>query len=393
MERAVTPPRPTTISRDAATAAALLPATPDGDYARRVLLPMMTQGTQAFVANVQAQVQLAHVDDLVLPLMVVAAPRTRHSGQAYVTSMLTHYVDYAQREIELELQQQPHLRRIAPHLLEGLRPILHIGRADQCVYVNNWLLSTNLYPPLTPDLITALHAALVQAFPQHSIVFRSLNVELHAELLAELRRRGYVALFSRQVYLLDPRDRAYRRRTDVKNDLRLARRTPYQWRTHTDLHQHDLPRLRGLYDDLYLHKYSRHNPQFTLRFFSYALRHNWATLAALAHHSRLDGLLGYIERNGILTAPLVGYDRRVPQAAGLYRLITMRLSEIAAERGCILHASAGAARFKRTRGAVPVLEYSMVFAHHLAPHRRLGWAILAHLLDQIVVPITQQHEL
>lgn len=393
MERAVTPPLTTTIIRDAATATALLPHTPDGDYARRVLLPMMVQGPQAFVANVRAQVQIVCVGELVLPLMVVAAPRTCRSGQAYVTSMLTHYVDYAQREVELELQQQPHLRQIAPHLLEGLRPLLHIGRADQCVYVNNWLLSTNLYPPLTADMITALHTALVQAFPQHSIVFRSLNVELHAELLGELHRRGYIALFSRQVYLLDPRDQAYRRRTDVKNDIQLARHTPYQWRTHTDLRQHDMPRLRALYDDLYLHKYSRHNPQFTTRFFSSALQYNWATLAALAQHSRLDGLLGYIERNGILTAPLVGYDRRVTQAAGLYRLITLRLSEIAAERGCILHASAGAARFKRTRGAVPALEYSMVFARHLAPHRQLGWAILAQLLDRLVVPTTQKYAL
>lgn len=374
-------------------AAPYFPATPDGDYARRVLLPLMQQGTRAFVANVQAEVQVVLLGDTVLPLIVVADAVRRPSRQAYVCSMLTHYIDYAQREVELELAAQPLLRRAAPLLLKSLRPLLLAGNVEQCVYVNNWLLSTNLYPPLDAASLDALHTALVAAFPQHSLVFRSLNVTLHADLLAALRQRGYVPLFSRQVYLLDPRDGAYLRRRDIRSDMRLAQRTPYHWRSHADLHPADSPRLRALYDDLYLHKYSPYNPQFTTRFVRTAIQQHWLTLAALVQHSRLDGVLGYIERNGIITAPLVGYDRRVPQDAGLYRLLTLHLTHAAAERGCLLHASSGAAAFKRSRGCTPALEYSMVYARHLPPARQVVWRLLAGLLEKVVVPFMQTHQL
>ncbi len=379
--------------RHATGALPRFPATPDGDYARRVLLPLMQQGTRAFIANVQAAVEIVVMGDTVLPLIVADAVRRRHSGQAYVCSMLTHYIDYAQREVELELARQPTLRRTAPLLLESLRPLLLAGNVDQCVYVNNWLLSTNLYPPLDASMLDALHAALVQAFPQHSIVFRSLNVAMHADLLAALRQRGYLPLLSRQVYLLDPRDGVYLRRRDTRNDMRLARRTPYRWRSHATLHPADSPRLRALYDDLYLSKYSHHNPQFTTRFVRTAMQQQWLTLAALEQHGRLDGVLGYIERHGIITAPLVGYDRRVPPDAGLYRLLGLHLTHAAAERGCLLHASSGAAAFKRSRGCTPALEYSMIYAQHLPPMRQLVWRLLAGLLEKVVVPLMQAHQL
>ncbi len=362
-----------------------------GDYAHRVLLPFMHEGTRRYIANVAAQVLVLHLDDLVLPLVRVDHPPP--ITNAYVCSPTTHYIDYARRELAIELATQPWAQRVAAPLLAALRPLFAATHIEQAVYVNNWLLSTNLYPPLAAHRLHALTAYLVRHFPQHSIIFRSLNVTLNSPLLATLQQQGYRAIFSRQVYLHDPHDPAYRRRRDYKRDLRLARRTPYQWHTAATLSAHDVPRLHALYTDLYITKYSTYNPQFTRPFVLAALHEGWLELAALAQRGRIDGVLGFVVRDGVMTAPLVGYDQRLPPDDGLYRLISMRLYTEATERGVLLNMSSGAASFKRNRGGQPALEYSMVYDRHLPPARRLPWALLAALSRRVIVPVMQHYGL
>jgi hypothetical protein len=365
------------------------PADADGDYARRVLTPLVREGASKYIANVNAEVRVLVAGPLVLPVAVVDGP-SQMSHPSYVVSPTSHYVDYAKREVELELHDRPLLRRVIPPLLECFRPLLRWGQIEKAVYVNNWLLSTNLYPHCPPETLLALHALLRKTFPRHALVFRSVNRELNGELGKELRAVGYRAIFSRQVYLLDPRTGAHRHKKSFQKDRGLARRTPYAWIDASALADGDCPRLKRLYDDLYIDKYSPYNPQFTEEFFRESLRSGWLELWAMKCEGRIDGVLGFVRRQGVMTTPLIGYDRSLPEERGLYRLISLKLIEEAGRRGLVLHQSSGASKFKMHRGSEASIEYSYVFDRHLPHRRRLPWQVLAGLSEYVAEPLMRR---
>ncbi|KAB8141297.1 GNAT family N-acetyltransferase [Chloroflexia bacterium SDU3-3] len=376
---------------DAATIDTLeWPDTPDGRYARSVLAPMVRHGPAHLIANAQAEVQVLRVGDALLPLVLANAAA---SPQSYVCSPTVHYIDYACREVELELGGRPLARAVFPSLLRLLRIPLGWAQFEQVVYVNNWLLSTNLYPALPLDALPAVRDALAAAFPDRAIVFRSVSDMLGEPLRGRLARLGFRGVFSRQVYLLDPRDGGYARKKSFQKDRSLARRSPYQWGAAQQIAPHEIGRVKHLYDSLYIDKYSAFNPQFTEQFFAEALREGWLMLMAARRDGRVDGVLGFVERNGVMTTPLIGYDRSLPAEDGLYRLISLKLVEEAAARGLVLHQSSGAAAFKRHRGSLPSVEYNMVYDRHLPPARRAPWAALATLTSTLIVPLMRLYGL
>lgn len=367
------------------------PATADGDYARRTLGPLLRDGPPAYIDNADIELRLAWSGDVVLPL----TPGNPHPRaiNSYVCSPTTHYVDYAQREVELELSDRPLLRRLFPALLESFRPLLRRGHFEEALLVNNWLLSTNLYPLLEPVTLAALRESLVAAFPQRAIVFRSVNTLLGAELGTRLRALDFYPVFSRQVYLLDPRDRSFRRKKSFQKDRALARRSPYHWEAGSSVTPAEAPRLLELYRQLYIEKYSPYNPQFNLRFVETALEQGWLNFFVLRQGRRIDAVLGFVERAGVMTAPFIGYERSLPAESGLYRLISLKLAEEASERGLILNQSSGAAAFKRHRGSIPAGEFNYVYDRHLPPQRRLPWRLLHTLSGSLITPLMRSMEL
>jgi hypothetical protein len=368
------------------------PTTVDGDYARRVLTPLVRDGTRRYIANVEAEVQVLLIAEVVMPVVVVNSPSPLPLA-SYVCSPTTHYIDYAKREVEIELHDRPLLRRLTPPLLELIRPLLSWSQVERAVYVNNWLLSTNLYTALPESVLQKLRAMLVETFPQHALVFRSVNDLLNRELAQQLQSLSFRPVFSRQVYILDPRLGTYLKKKSFQKDRSLSRRTPYRWADASQLTSADCVRLKLLYDDLYLDKYSRFNPQFTEDFFREALRAQWLTFFALKRQERFDGVLAFVERQGVMTTPLIGYDRSLPEELGLYRLLSLKLIEEAAALGLILHQSSGAAAFKRHRGSEPSTEYNFVYDAHLPRRRRLPWQLLAGLSRNVLVPLMRRYGL
>jgi Acetyltransferase (GNAT) domain len=367
------------------------PATPDGAYAHSLLDRLIRHGPQRLIDNADAEVRVLVADDLVLPLVLGnPAPSVKNS---YVCSPTTHYIDYAKREIALELHDQPFARALLPPMLDLLRPLLLWSKFEQVVFVNNWLLSTNLYPSIPHELIQSLCDLLVRSFPQHAIIFRSVNDQLNATLMKQLQALNFRKVFSRQVYILDPHASRYQQKKSYQKDRSLARRSAYAWADATHIQPTDIARIKALYDDLYLKKYSFHNPQFNRHFFAEALRERWLTFLVLKQQGRIDGVLGFVERNGVMTTPLIGYDRSVDAAAGLYRLISLELVEQAAARGLILHQSSGAAAFKRHRGSTASMEYNLIHDRHLAPRYRLPWQLLEALSRAVIMPVMRRYGL
>lgn len=371
---------------DAGTIAELdWPATPDGDYARRYLLPFVRHGPSTYIANVhRTALYVLRVDDAILPVTATDF----HPANSYVCSPFTHYVSYARDEL-VNLDNRP-LEALLRALFVPFGWYLRRAQLDRVVYVNNWLLSTNLYPTLRPEQITAALSHLIDAFPDRAVVFRSVDAAHNPVVHRTLRDAGCRMVFSRSVYYQDVATPHVQRRHNYRLDAKHLERTAYEIVDGADLPPADADRLVELYDALYLDKYSRYNPQFTPTFLRLAMAEGLLTIRALRRDGRIDGVLGYFERRGILTPPLFGYDTRLPRSLGLYRLLSALTAREAQRRGDIVHFSAGVGPFKRARGGIPSVEYNAVYDAHLGPARRRPWALLETMMDRAIVPVIRR---
>ncbi|MEC0108582.1 GNAT family N-acetyltransferase [Paenibacillus taichungensis] len=366
------------------------PNTEDGRDARAYLEPMMLQGTQDFMINVNTTLLIARIDDLVLPLTVNDA----EYENSYVCSPYTHYVRYAKQELML-------LRK--PLLEKGLFALLSVvgwgmrqSQINKVVHINNWLLSTNLYPAMSGEQAVCLLAAVRERYPEHAVVFRSLCPGLHSDLTGELTEAGCQLIPSRQIYLYranDPNFGNAKSRWLLKRDYELLTKHEYEFVSGANLTEEDIPRIAELYRLLYLEKYSYDNPQFSEHFIATSKASGALTLCGLRKEGRIDAVMGYFCRNGVMTTPLFGYDTALPQSIGLYRMLSVCLIGQARENGHLLHESAGAAQFKRNRGAVSDFEYSAVYERHLPMSRRWCWLLLERLLNRVGVPLMRRMKL
>ncbi|CAG7641982.1 hypothetical protein PAESOLCIP111_04290 [Paenibacillus solanacearum] len=368
------------------------PDTADGLYARRYLLPMLGHPINTFIANIRTKLYVVQAGEHVIPVTV----NDEEYDNSYVCSPYTHYVSYAKQE--LYLIQSRAARCVLSALLTIMGGLFKASRFNRTVHVNNWMVSTNLYPPCTPAQMKRVAKLARERFPGHAIVLRSLTESTHRGLMDALRQEGYRLVPSRQVYFLHPSNPAAmnaKARWLMKRDYALLASKQYEVLDHEELHPGDVPRLTELYRLLYLEKYSYDNPQFTEAFFELALKERLLHFRALRSKAtgRIDAVLGYFCRNGIMTTPVFGYDTSLPQETGLYRMLSAVLMDTARRNGHLLHESSGAAQFKRNRGAIADIEYSAVYDAHLPWHRRASWAFLQSVLNRIGVPLLKKYKL
>lgn len=366
------------------------PDTEEGRYARKYLVPLVQHSPAHFIENVQTSYMILLIaEEIILPISI----NENEYANSYVCSPYTHYITYAREE--LVVIQQAWLRKALSLLIDIFSSFCKWCQINRTVYVNNWLLSTNLYPELDSAYSAAILEFLAERFPRHSIVFRSLNTYSNKSLLGALQESGCALVPGRQVYLVHPSDPTgipAKARWLLKRDLGLLHKQGYAVLDAEAIADEDVPRLVELYNALYLQKYSLCNPMFNERFLLLALRQKILHLVALKKDGRIDAVLGYFCRNGIMTTPLFGYDTTLPQEIGLYRMLSAVLFTRARENGHLLNESSGAAQFKRNRGAVGVIEYSAAYTRHVSWRRRLCWSTLATLLERVGVPLLKKYK-
>jgi len=199
---------------------------------------------------------------------------------------------------------------------------------------------------------------------------------------------------SRQVYVTEDIAAEWAPRRDSRRDLHLLKHTRYAIDKLTDLQPGDARRIAELYAMLYLDRYSNLNPAYTEAFVELTHR------AGILHYrglrgedGRLAGVAGCLINGGVLTTPIVGYDTSHSPDEGLYRMTSALFAKLAMERGLRMHGSAGAAIFKRNRGAKPVVEYTAFFVDHLPAYRRMAITALQATLDKLVAPLMREKRL
>jgi hypothetical protein len=356
-------------------------------------IPMMQAGSSHYIDNIQTQLWAIAVDDLILPMTVNEA----EYENSYVCSFYAHYITYAKDElVNLKF---PLLEKIISLILTGFGYLFKWLKINKTVIVNNWMLSTNLYPELSKEQLFAITQQLKKAFPDHAIVFRSINEFTDQAIKTQLQSLNYQMIGSRQVYLfyshapeLSSR-RRQRMKQNLKQDLKLFTTHGYEIVDKSQIKDRDLPRIVELYNALYLQKYSDNNPHFNQNFFALTGDRRFLEFIALRKAGKIDGIIGFYILNGVMTTPLLGYDTSLPQELGLYRMLTTCLIQVGTERGLIINQSSGAASFKRNRGFSGWVEYSAVLHQHLAVYHRFGWWLLGLIVDLVAIPLIRRYKL
>ena len=335
------------------------------------------QGASALVRNLETEMHTRRVG----PWMV---PASLNSGQAktcYINCPSRAFIDYGAEELD-RLTSNPAARLGGRAVLRGLAPLVRATGLDRQVQLNNWLVATNILPPATSDdWITALETAGAD-HPGFIPVVRSVNRAMHQRLLDDLIGADLTPFPMRKVFI---RDYARERRwtTDEQRDARLLARDDLEQRSGTTFSTEEFDRAANLYGQLYLDKYSTLNPQYSGLFLRLAQACLGLTLVGLFDREKgMVGVIGRYEQHDVLTGPIVGYDRTLPRATGLYRRLRA-INHAAARNGHRLyHMSAGAEGFKRLRGGRATVEYMIADFRHAPQAQRRAARILSSLTQR-----------
>ena len=354
---------------------------PGAEAESAYLQAFAAHGSQALIANLRTRVMGLRNGDRIHPLTVNEA----EYGDAYVCLPHTAYALYAKAELKIEGVGAAALP--LGLLAGGAGALMKGARLNRVVHLDNWMLSTNLHGDWRGEEIADARTLLVEAFPRHLLAVRSVNPWSDRALFDALAADGWRMLPSRQIYVTDDLDRDWAPRRDARRDLRLLAATPFEIDDLAVLQPGDAERMAELYGMLYLSRYSSLNPAFTAAFIEMTHRHRIFQYRGLRDRDgRLAAVVGCFTRGGVLTPPVVGYDTARPASAGLYRMASVLFTQMALERGARLNGSAGAADFKRNRGATAIVEYSAYFTRHLSAPRRAVVGGLKLALDKVVVP-------
>ena len=350
--------------------------------------PFLLDDSTSMIANVITTGAILKSGCMFFPVTI----NNEEYDNSYVCSPYTACVSYAQEEMD-KLNNKL-LEIVLGGISQTLGLFLKKAKINQVVCVNNWMLSTNLYPLWNGADIPEICDYFTKEFPEHALVFRSLNEHSNAELLNSLKSNRFIIVPSRQVYIFDRDISPFTTRNNTQIDIKTLKKTEYEIINHGDLKESDYLRIVELYNLLYLEKYSKHNPQFTKGCVAYWHKKKLLTMIGLRNkEGMLDGIIGFFEMDGITSAPLVGYDTNIHKQKAIYRMLMALAIGRANDEGLILNLSSGAAEFKRLRGGQPFIEYSAVYINHLPMGKRLVWRLTNLLLTYLGVPIMKVFKL
>ena len=356
------------------------------DYEKKYLVPLYSLGVEKFLSNVATRLYLLQCGPYLFPTTV---NETEYEN-AYVCSPYTGYISYAKQEL-WKLRNKA-LEKALTALIHILSGPLKVSKINQLVCVNNWLLSTNLYPEWHGEGLEKINRFLIAEFPEHALMFRSLNWHTNRALMHELQKAGYVLIPSREVFIFDKKLKKYIRKRNTVIDTKLLQKTQFKIVTHDEILPGDYARITELYHLLYS-KYSTCSPHFTDQFISHCHQNRLLNMQGVrGQEGRLEAIVGSFTRNGVMATPLVGYNIERPREEALFRMITILAIQEAFKNDLVFNISAGVSQFKRWRGANGFVEYSAVYYKHLPFHRQTVWRLMQLLMEKIGVVLLQKFQ-
>ncbi len=359
--------------------------TDDAKYAAAYLIPLIENGVEKYFDNIQGEMKILCIDNTwLLPVFI---PATNYRN-AYVASVYSHYISYCLDELG-ELKSKT-LQLASKLILCVLGGILKAVDIDKTVYINNWLLSTNLYTDLPTECYKPVTEFISRVHKGYTVIWNSINQRTTADAYQELKRQGYLFLPSRSVYILD-RFEGFPRsiRREIRWDTKLLHDCEFGFEDAICASD-----ILALYNNLYIKKYSHYNPKFTSEYIAFTQERSLINyLPLIATDGKAAGIIGYFSRKGVMTTPILGYDFSYDKSVGLYRRLSIKLFYEAKENGQILHCSSGVGRFKMARGSERFWEYRVVCTENISRIKRLAFRLLQLIIARIGVPMMDKLKL
>ncbi|VAW61789.1 FIG01230870: hypothetical protein [hydrothermal vent metagenome] len=345
--------------------------------------------TETMISNVKTEVGCCQIGDVVLPVTI---NETEYEN-SYVCSPYTALIPYCLDE--LKKLNNWWLRKGIEKLIFIFDKVLKKHNINRVIHVNNWLLSTNLYPEKNKIInVSSLIENITDQYKGHTVIFRSLNNFLNKALISEFELAGCMIVPTRQVYIYDKLLNDYSKTHNYKIDKKHMDKTKYQYVKQSDINESDYARIVELYNMLYVSKYSKHNPQFTTQYIALIIKHPSFYLEGFRNvYGVLDAVGGRFAVENTITLPIVGYDTSKPIKVGLYRLVLMSTLLYAEKNNYCFNASSGAPHFKKLRGGVPCIEYSAIYIKHLPVCSQRIWKVLNYIMRKLFVPIMKKYQL
>ena len=367
----------------------------NGTSLKRIFEPWVCYGSKAFATNTNHVIHLVACNKLLLPILVANSSKIKN--KSYLSSLIGQYINYTQEEIEAGDKYSRVHKLIASVFLPFIGFLLQIFGAEKVVFVNNFLLSTNLYPTISQEELKAISDLLIFHFPNDAIIFRSVNENTDEAILNDLLDLNYQKIVCRQLYMLDVNnDKKYKKKRPFVMDNKhwLKHQDDFYWEKCENLSSAEGQLVISYYSDLYLKKYSSLNPQYTEEFIELALLSKMLDFYLLRHREtkHLKAVQAVRVVDGVITTPFIGYDQSEPRELGLYRMMSAQLIELAEQNQLVLNMSSGASSFKKQRGGKPFFEYHMVYAAHLTFFSKLFWAVFNKVSEKYIKPAFLKYE-
>lgn len=362
------------------------PQTEDGRYAQRFLTPFILNGVDTYVDNIRGQSLALRAGDLIFPVFVTDSSQKN----SWVCSPTTQFVDYGLEHINLV--GNPLLANAIKGLLALLGKGARKSHLDRVVYVNNWLFAVDLYPGgLSPAHIASIREKLRLLYPEHAIVFRSINPLINQSLLKDFEQAGFRMLCSRYIHITDASDPAIFQTRILKSDLKLLRESTFEVVDHTAVSSECYKQFLMLYNSLYIKHHSAKNPQINSKYMQSLVENRLLEFKVVMQKGRVRGVAGYMVRNGVFLCPFFGFEKDDADQKVIYRLLSTALLLEARERGALFHQSAGATFYKTIRRAKGCYEYNAIYTKHLPLKQRIGWMTLKAFINSVAPPFMKKY--
>lgn len=360
------------------------------DFSHRLSSILKEYASSHLIANLNSHIESYLIDDELIPVSVVDTI----VPNCYIASPYAMMITYAQDEL-IKVDSWLY-RGIASLLIRSFASILRFAHIDRVQTLNNYLLSTNFFSQYweKTNNFSTLKEMAIKRHPKHAILIRSINRIQNPHLFNTLKNEGWTPLVSRQVYLFSNWNRI-QKKDNFRIDQKLLSCNRFVF-VKPELDDDDaFSEAQRLYNCLYLDKYSINNVQFTSLYLKRLVEQRLLHLQLLKDtlNQRYVGVVGMIGENGVITAPIVGYDTTYPQSDALYRRIIAYALLYAHQHAYILNLSSGAPLFKTLRGADSHLEYMFMYTRHLPLRQRLIWKILSFIANHFYAPLLQRFKL
>jgi hypothetical protein len=271
----------------------------------------------------------------------------------YITSLRSAWFNYTAQELKSS-------HRWSSLAIELAGRVGKFAGLDQLLIAGNRPISTNLWESDEFYQLIELCEYLMQAHPNNYIGVRNLLPHLHEEWIKKLQQSNFYAFPSRVIYEFDCRSDWARKSSHLKRDLSLLSKSNLNVVIKNKINNDEAIQIRDFYNAIYIQKHSPLNAQYTKQFFLDVINEN--TMQCLCIYDNNLKLLAFalLYQVGFhLSVPALGYNT-TSQIEGIYRTLFAALFRHTEEQRLILNFSSGAGDFKRKRGGIPRLEYTML---------------------------------